>query len=91
MVFLTCPTRNIVQFLLDIYLTIPTTGSVISNLPIAPLLEVADSSELTVGQRVEFFGLAGRADLNGTFGILRTWDAEAGRWAVKRKGNSTRP
>merc|ERR1719174_1209938 len=39
-------------------------------------------SGLTVGQRVNFLGLVGRAELNGKQGTLVKWDPVAGRWAV---------
>jgi hypothetical protein len=51
-------------------------------------LEAPGSVELTVGQRIVFQGLAGRADLNGTFGKLVKFDADAGRWAVQRERSS---
>jgi hypothetical protein len=35
-----------------------------------------------IGQRVMFKGLAGRVDLNGSFGTITCWSPESGRWAV---------
>ena len=36
-----------------------------------------------VGQRVQFFGLAGRTDLNECFGIIEGWDEQGERWRCR--------
>ena len=36
--------------------------------------------------RVEIAGLSGRSDLNGKYGTLLDWIADAGRWGVKVDG-----
>jgi len=55
------------------------------------LREPAGESEAetlaTVGTRVRFQGLQGRADLNGATGHVVQWDAQGGRWAVECEGS----
>jgi len=49
---------------------------------------VDPASLLKRGQRVGITGLAGRADLNGKYGSLLEWAADAGRWGVKVDGTN---
>ena len=40
-----------------------------------------------VGQSVKIVGLASRADLNGSVGVLTTFDTEKDRWGVQLEGD----
>ena len=41
---------------------------------------------LCKGARVRLAGLQSRPDLNGTFGVLESFDQAKGRWGVKLEG-----
>ena len=69
--------------------SVPASGCVdVSGPPPSRQRAVDPASLLKRGQRVEIAGLAGRADLNGKYGNLLEWAADAGRWGVQVDGTN---